>query len=253
MPDYSAAACGPRIFSEGVFDLKRIQLLAVLFALLTGVAAFAFLTHLQQASQKDYVTVVVAAQPVGKMATITADMVKLARLPSEAVLPDAARSEGDVVGLLCPAGLEQGEQVLKGRLTRQGGSSGALAYQIPAGMRAFTLAVDTTGGVGGYLKKGDRVDVLFIPGSAVVTASSGNVMASVQLNLSVTVLQNVDILAVGDGSSNAYAHVTFALSPKDCEKLNIYATSGKIRLVLRPASDSAGKASSSSASSGTTA
>ena len=54
--------------------------------------------------------------------------------------------------------MERGEPLLSAKVTEPGADAGVAATLTP-GMRAFTLRVDVTSGVSGFLRPGDRVDV----------------------------------------------------------------------------------------------
>jgi Flp pilus assembly protein CpaB len=109
-------------------------------------------------------------------------------------------------------------------------------------MRAVTINVDAASGVGGFVKPRDRVDVI-------ATYGRGD-KAGVE-----TVLQNVEVLAVGTRvkeepvpvsgqdkasgmeSPGGKATVTLAVTPIEAERLALAADEGKLTLSLRPVED----------------
>ena len=215
--------------------MKKYKIMAAVFALLTGISLLLFFTAIQNSSQKGYANVVVAVKMVGARTMLTADMVKLQKVPLEAVHPDAARKISDVVGMVTSGTLETGETVLKSKLAKLGSQTGDFAYQIPDGMRAVTIQVDIVSGVGGQLKAGDMVDVI----SEFDLKDPNSVT---EKPTSLMLLQNIEVLATGGNSSQSskgsYTTVTLAVkSDDDALKLNLAATSGKIRLALRPPLD----------------
>ena len=219
---------------KGAFPLKKYRIMALCFAALTGLFVFLFLSSVRQSESGKTVGVVVAAKQVGKMTLLSSDMLEIRQIPADAVHPDAARSIRSVAGKITEGGLEQGEQILLGKLLTSGSQSGGLAYQIPEGLRAFTVSVDSYSGVGGYLKPGDRVDV--IAELDLAKPQSVDKVPTVFM-----LLQNKEILATGSagagGSKASYDSVTLAVSAEESLRLELAMTSGKVRFTLRPPLD----------------
>jgi len=137
---------------------------AVVAALALG-ALTSFLTwqFVDQASQNKQTVamspVVVAVGLIGPRTMITPDMVRVQRLPSEAVHPAAAHSPTEVVGKVARLGMVGDEQVLMSKLFLQREESG-LAFSVPDGMRAVSVSVSEVISSGGMIVPGDRVDVI---------------------------------------------------------------------------------------------
>jgi len=117
-------------------------------------------------------SVVVVREAIPAGAVITSDMVQLRELPTEAVASGAVTRLADVVGETARYPLDAGEQVSRSRLVGSV-SVQALSFQIPAGMRGFTIPVDSRQSPAALLAPGDFVDVL-VAGSTedLVTPSS---------------------------------------------------------------------------------
>lgn len=214
--------------------MKKYKIMALIFAGITGIFVFVFFASLQNSSQKNYVSVVVASKQVGKSTVLTADMLTIQKLPAQAVHADAARQISDVTGRITDGSLEKGEQVLVSKLLKSGSTTAGFSYQVPSGMRAVTILVDPVTGVGGLLRKSDRVDVL--AEFDVQKPQGGDKIAT-----SYMLLQNIEVLATGtdpsSSSKGGYTTVTLSVAPDDSVKLNLAATSGKVRLSLRPQTD----------------
>ncbi|BBO86504.1 hypothetical protein DSCO28_70700 [Desulfosarcina ovata subsp. sediminis] len=123
---------------------------------------------------------------------------------------------------------------------------------IAPGMRAFTLEVSPTDGVGGIFQPGDRVDVI-------VTCPWGNISLQSQDKPGETaeikethrnsriMLQNIRVVATNrslawaPGPNPAAKRVTLEVTPEDAERLTVLADSKKgrnmIRLVSRNSRD----------------
>lgn len=97
---------------------------------------------------------------------LTKDDVKLVRWPENAIPKGAFQSEEELFpeGKEAPRSvmrtMEVNEAVLRAKVTGPGEEAGVSARLAP-GLRAFTIRVDVTTGVGGFLRPGDRVDVFW--------------------------------------------------------------------------------------------
>ncbi|HEU4758365.1 MAG TPA: Flp pilus assembly protein CpaB [Dehalococcoidia bacterium] len=129
---------------------------------------------------------VVAQQDIGAGAKISADMVKVVQVPQAYLVSGAFSEVQPILGETARYPIASGEQVTRIRVGAQARED-ILAFVVPKGMRALSVSVDETTGVGGLLHPGDRVDVV-----AVFTDSGANSDLT-EVN---TVLQNVEVLAV---------------------------------------------------------
>ena len=217
--------------------MKKIQILALVFALLTGISIYIYLGTLKNTSKYETADVVVAVKTINAHTSVTDDMITVKKLPAEAVNADAIRRKQDIIGKITNVQIETDEQILNGKLLKTGQNANIndLTAVIPKDKRAITIPVDDVAGISGFIKPGDFVDVL--------------VILSVQLNgqnaaqpASFYLLQNIQVLASGSNLSASqktqYSTVTLAATPEQTLKLNYAATYGKIRLVLRSPADS---------------
>jgi pilus assembly protein CpaB len=208
--------------------------------------------------------VVVASQSVPVGTRITEDMVTLKPLSSDAVLADAYRDTGDVVGQVTRVPLVADEQVIPTKVTATGAAIGdmenpPLAYVIPEGMRAVSIHVDNTIGVSGLIRPGDYVDVILTMQIEEGNDAEGG--ESTKDQIARTILQNVQVLSVDQdvtrtvvsegedtapvvsegGESNPEATtVTLAVSPVHGEVLTVAEACAdpRLALALRPFGDS---------------
>jgi len=134
--------------------------------------------------------------------------------------------------------LVKGEQLTRAKFKKE--TEAGLAYKIPEGHIAVSIAVDEITGVGGKLQSGNRVDVL-----ATFSPSSDKDMTKIML-------QNVEILATPDATtgdkgggfikggqqtSTGKRTVTLSVSSVNAEKLVFAAEKGHIWLGLRRSGD----------------
>ena len=189
---------------------------------------------------KDPIKLVVAAKDLPAGTPLEAALLGQASVPEKFVQPYAARTPRDVLGLVTLAPPAQGEQILMNKLRRADEVAGdaTLAGMTPKGTRAVTIGVDAITGVGGFVRPGDDVDVLWtlkLPGS---TKQDGQVVM-------LTLFQKVPVLAVGgqmvgrppaQGQTAAPRDytVTLALTPQETAFLLFAREQGRIQLSLRP-------------------
>jgi pilus assembly protein CpaB len=217
-------------------------------------------------------SVVIATQDIGAGKHITSDMVKLRIIPGNAVHPDAYTDAQAVVGKVARYPIAADEQVLSNKVTSSYlGTTGAgdvpLAYIVPEGLRAMAVDVEQVISAGGLVLAGDFVDVIMV-----ATIESDLPPPLDESHLSLTILQNVEVLAIDqemaelvpedstedgeDGSAADGAEVvsqrvpidqpdpnpeaitaTLAVSPEDAQVLAMADTLADIRLTLRPFGD----------------
>ena len=202
--------------------------------------------------------VVVAAQKIAPGQKITKTMLQLRALPESAVINNAATATDQVVGQVARYPVAIGEQLGKLQLV-QPGEVQALSFQIPQGLRAFTIPVSVKNTPAALMAPGDFIDLLVsgspavllqTPQLALVGGNYGNAQGSITL----TLLQNIQVLAVQrtyvdngltyDSSvrgapdpNGAVSYLTLALTPEQGQLLSLVASSGQITLSLRPFGD----------------
>jgi Flp pilus assembly protein CpaB len=166
---------------------------------------------------------------------ITEQMVEMTGVP-EALCPKlAVRDIKEVVGRVTSNSIPQGCPVVQSLLAPKGTLPG-LAARIRDGYRAIAVKVDESIGVAGWVKPGSHVDVI-----AVMQGKAG----SKQEVISRVILQNVEVLAVGQDIGNTGEtaaavpkSVTLLVPPDDAPKLHLAATKGTLRLAMRNQYDS---------------
>ena len=211
---------------------KLMIILAVILALLaTGMCYFYLQNAVEKADQTEKAQVVQARVEIPKDTNITKEMVELVKVPVDSIHSRALRSLDDVVGKIALDAIISGEQVLQDRLVKEGDTKAGLPYQIPAGKRAITVAVDEVAAVGWHLQPGDHVDIL------------GIVTAGEQGKSSVVVLQDVLVLAVGKNmqvtreqgteATIEVKTVTLAVTLQEARPLMCANEEGKMRFALR--------------------
>ena len=189
------------------------------------------------------VDVLVAAKDVPGGAVIEPKDLTIAQVPETALQPYLARGPQDLVGMVTMAPIAEGEQFLtnKVRSPLQVPETATLSSLTPKGKRAVTIGVDAVTGVGGFVRPGDAVDILWtitVPGQQ----PAGGAPSSQGDLVTLTLFQEVPVLAVGreilgrstqtSEPSNQYT-VTLALTPQETSFLLFAREQGRIQLSLR--------------------
>jgi pilus assembly protein CpaB len=221
--------------------MKRGTMLIV-FAIACGlVAAGTVYIYLGRAMapkpvSAETVTVVAAKSAISPRTKLTQDLVYVREIPVEAVHPKAVRDIDTVIGLIAKYEILEGEQIILDRLYREDERIG-LVSSVPSHMRAVTVPVDEVVGVAGFVKPGDRVDII-------VTASGVGETGDVAF----TALEDIEVLAVAQemedksqGKAKVSTSVTLSVKPGEAERLALAEKIGKLRLALRPMFASATK------------
>ncbi|WP_352396863.1 Flp pilus assembly protein CpaB [Aminobacterium colombiense] len=112
-------------------------------------------------AERELVSVVVAARPKDAFSIITAEDVKVVRMPRSSIPTGEVLSLDEVVGKASMLALSEGDPVLKGKLSLDPEKLG-VAFQLPDGRVAIALPIDEVIATGGLLRPGDYVDVFHV-------------------------------------------------------------------------------------------
>ena len=168
-----------------------------------------------------------------------------------------AKAMDEVVGKIALVDIYMGEPVIQQRYTDKDQVT-ALSFIIDKGMRAVSVNINTVDACGGFLKQGDKVDIL-----ATFSLQLDRAANSRASRVTSYLMRNVVVLAIDKvfklnkdqknkqqqqqqqkqnkgGSANPYmarasvSMVTFLVSPEDAEKLVIASQKSRLKLVLTP-------------------
>lgn len=201
------------------------------------------------------VGVVVAARDIARGEVVDEGNVASRAIPRRYVEPGAFENSDMAAGRIAFVPIRKGAQLTRATARRASRIAG-LASLIPAGKRAFTIAIDDVAGVAGIIKPNDMVDVI-------ATVDLGT-EASVH-RTTLAVVENVQVLAVGKELADALParHVeeeqgifskrlpaiasregmtaTLAVTPAEAQVLAFVQESGAVALALRPFADESGE------------
>lgn len=147
-------------------------------------------------SQSEPQTVVVATADIAGNSVIEPGMFEARSVPSAFAQPRAVARPEDVQGRVAVVPIPAGTQILAAMLGDE--SEGALAYEVPSGMRAVAIGAADVLGVGGLVRPGNRVDILgtFEFGRPTGVSQAGVITYSDERTETRLLMQDVRVLAV---------------------------------------------------------
>jgi pilus assembly protein CpaB len=174
--------------------------------------------------------VVVSVADLSFGRTLAEQDLAVALYPVNSVPKGAVAAIDSLVGQTTKVFLARNEPVLVTKLSSIGGG---LSLRLPADFRGVSLLVNNISGVSGFVLPGDRVDVI-----AVVAGDGSGGEAR-----SVTIMQNVEVLAAGQETEKsgtaplAVQSITLVVDQAGAEVLALAANEGKLSLSLRNPND----------------
>lgn len=216
------------------FNVKKIKILALISAIITGLLLFLFLNSIGNQAEMQKTSILVAAADIPANTPITAEMLTTAQLPSDSIVPGALSDSSAVVGKVSQEQIYTGEQILGKKLVAAGESRNTtLAYAVEPGMRAITIGVDETSGIAYMIVPGNHIDILgyFL-----------NDTGAAKTSYTTMLLENITVLAVDkvlsqngkvNSDSPAYTTLTLQVTPAQAMQLSMAQSEGTLRAVLR--------------------
>jgi pilus assembly protein CpaB len=176
-------------------------------------------------------SVVVLNKDLPGGAQITAADLSTRKMAGDISMDNVITKTSDVEGRVLATNGIKDSPLLSTMLAPKGAQSG-LSAVIPEGMRAITIEINEFTGVAGYLQSGCRVDLV-----ATVTADGEMVSRTVAQNIKV---QTVGMRRAPEADPNtppSIRSVTLLATPKEVETIELAASLGRTRLVLRSTND----------------
>lgn len=143
------------------------------------------------------------------------------------------RKPEELTGAVVRVGIAADEPITESRLAKPG-DRGFMAAVLEPGMRAVSVAVTATSGISGFVFPGDRVDLL-VTHAVKAGEDSGRKTAMV----TETVLREVRVVAIDQRADDQNTTpqivrtVTFEVTPKEAEMINVARRLGELTLSLR--------------------
>jgi len=163
-------------------------------------------------------SIVVATRSLDRGAALQPTDVRLAAWGATEIPHGAFTSLSQVNGLMLIGSLQENEPVLKSRLASRESGDGA-GLGIAPGMRAISIHATDSSGIVSILRPGHKVDVQLVagPGSAELR----------------TILQNIEVLSVGQGDGRGNPVITLLVNPEGADMAGLGDSAAHLRLVLR--------------------
>ena len=151
--------------------MKRVYLIAVVFALIAGFATYLFATQISKNSSiKDAEKVegvIVALQDLPENTVITEEMFAedstyftRKTVLADDVDPNYVTDPATIIGHVVSENIYQGEQLSTKRIVSASSDEVSLSYKLADGMVAYSFNAANVTGVDGYISIGDTVDVI---------------------------------------------------------------------------------------------
>lgn len=183
--------------------------------------------------------ILVAAKDLATGSFIRADDLQWQAWPDDQINDHYLREDKDpgaqqsLSGAVVRLRIAAGEPLTDGRVIKPG-ERGFLAAVLGPGMRAVSVAVTATSGVAGLVFPGDRVDLVLSHG--IKDAAAPDLP---QRMVSETVITDIRVLAIDqttddkDGKPVLAKTVTFEVTPKQVEAIQVASELGQLSLSLR--------------------
>lgn len=216
--------------------MKKVYLIAVVFALIAGFATFLFASELserisyQDAEKK---TVAVAIVDIPANTTINAEnfatYFEMRDVISTYALDGAIVNSSKAIDTITRQQIFKGEQLTENKLITADSDDATLSLTLPSGYVAYPIKASGTNGGDGFFAVGDKVDIYLYNGATTDVPLS---------NLEVLVVSTKadNDTAETDGTSiNSYSTITLLVTEEQARILSEIEYSGaKYKLVLKP-------------------
>lgn len=175
--------------------------------------------------------IAVASNDVPWGTPLTQDAIRMVTFPDETLPVGHFKNVEDLTGRVVLANLKKNEAIMESKLAPIDLKTGGVSAVMDPQKRAMAVKVNEVVGLPGFVKPGDRVDVM------VTFARPGRTNDP---QITKVVLENSLVLATGtqmervDGEEpKAVKVITLEVSLEEAEKLAMAENGGKIRLALR--------------------
>ncbi len=245
---------------------RWVLIAGVVVGLIAAILVFVVVSQAGGSGESDR-SVVVAKEDIPAQSRLIADMLEVKTLPADEVHAEAFTARSQVVNRITAEPITAGDQIVPTMVSDRAGES--LAFKIAPGKRAVSIEVKEAVTAGGNVQPGDQVDVVGIfeldkdtdvsavlavvaPGHEAVITPFGT-----DRNLTVTLLQNVKVLAVGQSLAKSEEEtstivtkpetdaegrpkaksVTLEVTPQQAQLVSLADEYAVLRLTVRPFGD----------------
>jgi len=171
--------------------------------------------------------VVIAVRDIEPYQRISLKDVRLAEVPVKALAPSSVKRVESVLGAYAVSRLCAGQILMAGHVI-SGQDEIGISFDLPSYQRAVMIPATPSRAVGGLVKPGDRVDVIW-------TGKASGFYDENRFRGAITVLKGAQVIeVVKDPSSKDLSGIVVLASPEVCESLAYYLESGPVYLTLAP-------------------
>ncbi len=209
--------------------------LALLISLIVSLFLYKRLTAPAKTNETmriEHETVAVAAEDLLLGAIIQPEMIKPAGYLKENLPPGFISDPESLAGRVVISSIRKNEPIVEYRLAPKDVTVGGVSAIIKSGSRAIAVKGDKVIGISGFIRPGNRLDVL------VTVTDPGR-----EMEVTKTVLENILVLATGtliqksEKGNNPVDVYTLEVTPEDGEKLALAAAAGRLQFALRNLAD----------------
>lgn len=212
--------------------MKKVYLIAVIFALIAGFATFMFARELDSKTtikDTDTVDIYVAATDIEENTQVTEEMfgtdddTSSASFVLKTVIasdagPNYVTDKEDLIGKITLDPIYEGEQINSARFIDSSADTVSLSFKLAEGMVAYSINASAASGVDGYIGPGDTVNIITLS----VNANGEYDAQTAYENLKVLrVSNNTDNTAASASGSaiTAYSTITVEVTPEEALEL----------------------------------
>ena len=151
--------------------MKKVYLIAVVFALIAGFATYFFASEIDKKStikDADTVEIIVPVNDMSQNSSITEEMfaedagvfTKKTVVAADVNTETVVTEQDQLIGKVTIDPLYAGEPINVNRVEALDGADVALSLKLPKGKVAYSFSAASVTSVDGYINEGDKVDVL---------------------------------------------------------------------------------------------
>lgn len=223
--------------------MKKVYLIAVVFALLAGFATYMFATQIDKKStikDADTVAVVIALQDIPKNTIITdamfAEDAGYFTIKSDVVAADATPAPisdySQIAGMITAVDIYAGEQMNEHKFISSDDENVGLSFKLSPNKVAYSFSAGSTTGVDGYICAGDTVDIIIYS-----TDKNGNSKSEVAYSdLKVIRISSASEQSA-DGKITSYGTLTVEVTEKQALQLYKIERENTFKLILNSRQD----------------
>ena len=226
--------------------MKKVYLIAVVFALIAGLATYMFASNLNKKTtikDRETVKVVVALKDIPKNTLVDESMLaedagyfQIKSFIKEDAAPEYISKLDDIKEQVTYIDIYAGEQLNTYKFVGADSKDVGLSFKLAEGKKAYAFPADSTNGVDGFISPGDTVDVLTYE-----TDNKGEVKAKIAYkDLKVIKVSNnaADEKAqTNDSKITSYSSITVEVTEKQAIKLAEIEHSKSYKLLLNSKRD----------------